>query len=105
MGVRRAPPTATATLSVASERGAAGTMYPQDNTTIFGRDRELRVVRARLDDAVYGRAGIVLVTGEPGVGKSRLLDAGARLATGAGFAVAAATCWEGQGALPLWPWI
>ena len=80
-------------------------MYPQDSTTIVGRERELRVIRARLDEAVHERAGVVLVTGEPGVGKSRLLDAGARLATGAGFAVAAATCWQGQGTLPLWPWI
>ena len=80
-------------------------MYPQDTMTFVGRERELRIIRTRLDEAADGRAGVVLVTGEPGAGKSRLLDEGSRLASGAGFAVAAATCWQGQGALPLWPWI
>jgi hypothetical protein len=80
-------------------------MHTQEITTFVGRERELRAIRTRLDEASTGRVGLILISGESGAGKSRLLDEGSRLATEAGFAVAAATCWQGQGTLPLWPWI
>src|SRR5260370_11147972 len=37
-----------------------------------GRDAELEQLRAALDEARHGRGQVVAVTGEPGVGKSRL---------------------------------
>lgn len=36
------------------------------------RQAQLRILRAAFDDMISGRGGMVLVTGEPGVGKSRL---------------------------------
>ena len=42
-------------------------------TAIVGRDREMSTMRQALDDVRAGAGGIVLITGEAGVGKSRLL--------------------------------
>lgn len=43
-------------------------------TRFIGRDAELRFLRDRLAAAVSGRGQVVAVSGEPGIGKSRLLD-------------------------------
>jgi class 3 adenylate cyclase/DNA-binding SARP family transcriptional activator len=40
---------------------------------LVGRDRELMEASVLVDDVLAGRGGILLVTGEPGIGKSRLL--------------------------------
>ncbi|HVV12575.1 ATP-binding protein [Amycolatopsis sp.] len=71
---------------------------------LFGRDAVLTVVRTALDDALAGTAQLVLVTGEPGIGKTAVLAALAREAAERGAAVARATCWDG-GAPAYWPWI
>lgn len=39
---------------------------------IFGRDRELALLRSALTAAAAGRGGFVMVTGAPGIGKTRL---------------------------------
>ncbi|NJC68139.1 helix-turn-helix domain-containing protein [Planosporangium thailandense] len=43
---------------------------------VVGRDSELEVVRSALADVAAGRGGVVLVEGEPGIGKSALLRGG-----------------------------
>jgi class 3 adenylate cyclase len=43
-------------------------------TPFLGRDAELDTLRAALDDTARGRASFVLVSGEPGIGKTRLVD-------------------------------
>jgi len=43
---------------------------------LVGRDRELAMLRTSVKDVAAGRGGVVLVEGEPGVGKSALLASG-----------------------------
>src|SRR5215472_17742498 len=53
---------------------------------LIGRDCELATLRSLLDDAVADSATLLL-TGEPGVGKTALLAAAAEMAATAGFEV------------------
>ena len=58
--------------------------YPGD---IVGREAERRELDARLEAARRGVGGVVVVEGEPGIGKSRLLGYFVRRAVDAGFSV------------------
>jgi len=70
-----------------------------------GREDFLARLEAALDAAAAGRGRAVVVTGESGIGKTRLLDELASR-TGAGRAsVLAAWCYEGEGTPPYWPWV
>lgn len=71
----------------------------------IGRRRELDVLAAQFREAMAGKGAIVLVGGEPGIGKSRLLEQAAAAAERAGLTVAWGRCWEGPGAPALWPWV
>jgi DNA-binding SARP family transcriptional activator/class 3 adenylate cyclase len=72
-------------------------------TPLVGRDGELKRLHAVLDDLSVGRGRVVLLTGPPGIGKSRLLT---ELASIAGGNV---TWLEGRchsyGGLPGWPFV
>jgi len=52
-----------------------------------GRDEEARRLEAALTAAGKGRGGVVLITGEAGIGKSRLVREAARAAEALGFVV------------------
>ena len=70
-----------------------------------GRERELRELLEALSDTVAGHGRLVLVGGEPGIGKSRLMDEVARQARAEGVRVVVGRCWEGGGAPAFWPWV
>ena len=53
-----------------------------------GREKELEVALGMLRAAEAGRGGILLVEGEPGIGKSRFLEESAAAATARGFTLA-----------------
>jgi DNA-binding CsgD family transcriptional regulator len=74
-------------------------------TPFVGRVGELAALTADLDAAVGGRGGVVLVVGEPGIGKTRLAEELAARATGRGAVVLWGRCWEGAGAPSFWPWV
>src|SRR5829696_4442377 len=69
-----------------------------------GRDRELADLVAGLDDAIAGRVRLVLIAGEPGIGKTWLAEHLAEHAAKQGARVLWVHCWEGGGAPPFWPW-
>ena len=69
-----------------------------------GRDREMADLVAGLEDAIRGRMRLLLVAGEPGIGKTWLAEHLAGQATARGGRVLWARCWEGGGAPPFWPW-
>lgn len=71
---------------------------------MIGRDAELAALTNALDDAAAGRTSFAALTGEPGIGKSRLaaeLLVQARLR---GFRALVGRCSQDEGAPPLWPW-
>src|SRR5262245_38856588 len=55
---------------------------------IRGRDREIAVLAAAVEDAARGGAGVVVLEGEAGIGKTRLVDETAIIAARAGLIVA-----------------
>jgi predicted ATPase len=63
------------------------------------------VLRSALGDALGGRGRFVLLAGEPGIGKSRLVSELAVEAREAGAAVLWGRCWEAGGAPAFWPWV
>ncbi|HEU5279130.1 MAG TPA: AAA family ATPase [Gaiellaceae bacterium] len=71
----------------------------------MGREQELADLISLLEGAGSGRGSLILLTGEPGIGKTRLLSELGRVAREAGFTVASGRCWEEGGAPPYWPWI
>jgi tetratricopeptide (TPR) repeat protein len=79
---------------------------PDERTSHFvGRKPELAEIRSAIDDARAGRGRLLLFTGEPGIGKTRLADEATNLATAKGMRVRWGRCWEGGGAPAHWPWI
>ncbi|MFN2537319.1 MAG: AAA family ATPase [Mycobacteriales bacterium] len=71
---------------------------------LVGRDAALTQVSAVLADALAGDGQLLMVTGEPGIGKSALLAELARRATASGARVLRGGCWQGDGVPPYWPW-
>ncbi|WP_163571893.1 ATP-binding protein [Fodinicola feengrottensis] len=69
-----------------------------------GRRAETRLLRESLAAADNGESRLVMVTGEPGMGKTRLLEECALSAENAGFVVHWGRCWAGGDAPALWPW-
>jgi len=69
---------------------------------LVGRDAELAVLDSLTARTRAGAGGVVLLTGEPGVGKTRLARAATERAVGA--VVSWGACRESEGAPPLWPW-
>lgn len=61
-------------------------------TSLVGRDREVDVLGASIDDAAAGHGQVVLIEGEPGIGKSRLVAAACEHARADGFEVLVGVC-------------
>jgi DNA-binding SARP family transcriptional activator/predicted ATPase len=73
---------------------------------LIGRDAEIGRIRAALTRAVeQQRGGQLLVCGEPGIGKSRLLEAAAAMARDAGALVLEACAYESEAIRPFALWI
>lgn len=82
-------------------------MIEQARTTaraIVGRRRELADARAVVDAGLAGAGALLLVTGEAGIGKSRLVDELAGEAARSGARVVWGMCWDDAGTPPFWPW-
>lgn len=96
------------------ESGAVSPLFPREAGTnlelpalgadepLIGRDAELDALARTLQAAREQRPRMRLVTGEPGVGRSRLLAEASELARRQGMAIFAAR--GRSGAPPLWPW-
>lgn len=72
---------------------------------IVGRQRELRVVMNHYEASKGGHARVVLVTGEPGIGKTRLLDEVALRTARDGAVVLRGRASEAEGMPPFLPFL
>jgi DNA-binding SARP family transcriptional activator len=84
------------------ERGDGAGPAPGPEDPLVGRAEQLGSLERALATTVDGRGRLVLLTGEPGVGKTRLAEELGRRAVG--VTVAWGRCGEEPGAPPFWPW-
>jgi hypothetical protein len=80
-------------------------MTDSSSATFVGREPEMSELVAAHDAAAGGRGRLILIAGEPGIGKSRLADELAARARERGTLVLWGRCWEDAGAPPFWSWI
>ena len=74
------------------------------NDVFIGRDTELSYLRGALERAQSGQGSLILIGGEPGMGKSRLAEEFAALAKSRGANTYWGRCFEDLGAPAFWPW-
>ncbi len=72
---------------------------------IVGRARELDVFRSAFKRMLAGRRQLLLISGEPGIGKTCCAEALADVAEDQGALVLSGRCHEEAGAPPYWPWV
>lgn len=77
---------------------------PAAGRPFVGRDREVAELRAGLEEAAAGRGRLLLIAGEPGIGKTRLVDEFSSHAAGRGAQVLWGAC-QGMGEPAYWPWL
>jgi class 3 adenylate cyclase len=70
-----------------------------------GRDKEMDELRAGLEDALSGRGRLMMLVGEPGIGKTRTSEEFATYARLRNAQVVWGRCYEGEGAPAYWPWV
>ncbi|MFJ6609875.1 ATP-binding protein [Streptomyces sp. NPDC091289] len=72
---------------------------------LFGRDHPAGVLRAEIARATDSHGGLVLVTGEAGIGKSTLVTDAAHEARRRGALVVGGSCWDSDNTPGYWPWV
>jgi class 3 adenylate cyclase len=75
------------------------------DSTFLGRERETHELRGAIDDAVGRRGRTVLISGESGIGKTRLASEAAAYAALRGAQVLWGRSYAGAGAPAYWPWV
>jgi tetratricopeptide (TPR) repeat protein len=70
-----------------------------------GREQELSDLRSSLDEALAAHGRLILLAGEPGIGKTRLAEELATYGQVRGAQVLWGRCYEGEGAPAYWPWV
>ncbi len=73
--------------------------------SFVGRQRELETLIAAMADAMAGHGRIVMLAGEPGIGKTRTAQELGDHASRRGTVVLWGRCHEEAGAPPYWPWV
>lgn len=83
---------------------AVGAPGRQAASPLVGRDAELGLLQAGLEDALSGRGRLFVVVGATGAGKTKLADEIASLAKQRGARILWGRGWSGGGAPAYWPW-
>jgi DNA-binding SARP family transcriptional activator/tetratricopeptide (TPR) repeat protein len=96
------PPIETSLERVAPER--ADSISPSSSPFV-GREAEWTRIEGALDAALGGSGRLVILGGEPGIGKTRVARELAIRAEDRAARVLWGRCYEGGGAPPYWPWV
>ncbi len=72
---------------------------------LIGRDHPVGVLRAEISRATDSHGGLVLVTGEAGIGKTALVTDAVGVARERGALVLSGSCWDSSAAPGFWPWV
>ncbi|HEX6359977.1 ATP-binding protein [Actinophytocola sp.] len=72
---------------------------------LIGRDHPAGVLRAEISRATDSHGGLVLVTGEAGIGKTTLVTDAMEAAREQGALVLSGSCWDSAAAPGFWPWV
>jgi len=75
------------------------------SSTFVGRDREMGELNKALEASLAGQGRLVMLVGEPGIGKTRTAQELASRAESRGAQVLWGRCYEEEGAPPYWPWV
>jgi tetratricopeptide (TPR) repeat protein len=78
---------------------------PVRGGAFVGRHREIDELQVALKDALSGQGHLVMLVGEPGIGKTRIAQEIAANAEEASAQPLWGRCYEGEGAPPYWPWV
>src|SRR5262245_36171297 len=109
LGVEPEPETRRVYREILQQQARSGGGYRHAvgvaHTPFVGRDGELRRLRALAQAALGGRGRIVLVTGEAGIGKSRLVEELIGEHARRGGRVLVGRAYETEQILPLRPWL
>lgn len=72
---------------------------------LIGRARERELTRAQLGAALAGQGGLVILSGEAGIGKTTLAEDACRAAVAAGALVLVGRCYDRTETPPYGPWL
>ncbi|MFC4011973.1 ATP-binding protein [Nonomuraea purpurea] len=78
---------------------------PIDVSTLIGREHPAGLLRAEIARLIDSHGGLVLVTGEAGIGKTTLVTDAAGEARRCGALVVGGVCWDSGSAPGFWPWV
>lgn len=81
------------------------TLHPFERTPFVAREEERGELRSFLDDLDKGRGGVVVIGGEPGVGKTRLTEELTEQARRREHRVLVGRCYESETAPPYIPFV
>ncbi|TMR94468.1 ATP-binding protein [Nonomuraea basaltis] len=71
---------------------------------LIGREHPAALLRAEIARVIGSHGGLVLITGEAGIGKTTLVTSAARDARRQGALVVGGACWDSDSAPGYWPW-
>lgn len=97
-----AGPTRTAPVTAPAAVHALPSAARRPDAPLYGRARELASLVASLDAAIDGRGSPVVVVGEPGIGKTRLVQELAEVAAARGVAIGWGRCPESGASPSFW---
>jgi predicted ATPase/DNA-binding CsgD family transcriptional regulator len=87
------------------EQGSAPEQFQNNSGSFVGRQREMCGLRTALDEALSGQGRLVMLVGEPGIGKTQTAKELSSYAAQHGTEVLWGRCYEEPGMPPYWPWV